>query len=120
MSEKKLGKIHCSSCDREAFLLSKPRFEGFQKVGETVYCSNCGHEFEEGDRPSLLKEENPARSILGEREPDSLPRFLGTRDELRFCMYCREYVEHPFTQRCMKHQREVKATDTCPDFRKKE
>jgi len=119
MSEKKLGKIRCPSCESEAFLMSKPRFEGFQKVGVVAYCSSCGHEFAEEERPPLLEEKNAPKNILGERDPDPLPQILGKKEDLRFCMYCQEYVEHPFTQRCMKHLREVKATDTCPDFKKK-
>jgi hypothetical protein len=35
---------------------------------------------------------------------------------LRICSNCRSYVVNPFTQKCMLHEREVTATDSCPDF----
>jgi hypothetical protein len=38
---------------------------------------------------------------------------------LRICRNCRSYVVNPFTQKCMLHEREVTATDTCPDFERR-
>jgi hypothetical protein len=35
---------------------------------------------------------------------------------LRICRNCRSYVVNPYTQKCMLHEREVTATDTCDDF----
>ena len=35
---------------------------------------------------------------------------------LRICSNCRNYVVNPYTQKCMLHQREVTATDTCEQF----
>ena len=120
MAEKKVGSIACPFCGKNSFLMAKPRFDGFRKVGMVEFCSGCGHEFQEGDRPSLCERKETLEELLGPSQKPSLPQFLGKRENLRFCMYCEEYVKHPFTQRCMKHQREIEATDSCPDFQRKE
>jgi len=120
MAEKNLGAIECPFCRKNSFLMSKPKFDGFRKVGVMEFCSACGHEFLEGERPSLSQKKETLENLLGPSQKESLPRFLGKKEDLRFCMYCEEYVKHPFTQRCMKHRREVDATESCPDFHRKE
>jgi hypothetical protein len=35
---------------------------------------------------------------------------------VRICRHCRHYVVNPYTQKCMLHDREVTAVDTCADF----
>ena len=118
-SGKNLGQIQCPHCGKESFLLEEPRFEGFKKVGITRNCSTCGHVFEDNEEIPFVKAGQALPNLFEDVEREKMPNLLGDAKELRFCIYCEEYIENPFTQRCMKHKKEVAATDTCPDFRRK-
>ena len=49
------AQIVCPECGQETLLLREPVFEGLRKVGETLKCSACKHEFEnEADVPFTL------------------------------------------------------------------
>ena len=109
--------IICEACGQESLLKREPRYEGFRKVGETLTCSFCGHEyaseetvpfkaqgklkiFDESDAPRTVK-------VFRENEADAI------------CRHCKHFVVNPFIQRCGKRGRTVEATDTCRDFQKK-
>ena len=52
MSVLPTGEIHCPGCDKDALLIREPVYEGFQKTGEILKCSSCGHVFDvEEDLP---------------------------------------------------------------------
>jgi len=106
--------IICPACGAEALLRREARYEGLKKVGETLRCSACGHEFP-GEACVPFKDRATPR-IFGEE--DKLPKVdLFANDEKgRNCRHCRHYVVNPFTQRCGLHFREVQATDSCVEF----
>lgn len=114
MSETKPVEIVCSACGADTLLIRKPRYEGFTRVGETLTCAACGHEY-------ASEEEVPFKHRAGVRvftEADrSAEVKLFQQDEKgRLCRYCANYVVNPFTQWCSLHRREVEATDTCLQF----
>lgn len=118
-TERKHGLIACTACGKDCLILWKPAYEGFKKVGEVACCSSCGHEYKDGEPVPFVEKPAEVPGFLAPGEKKPLPKVLGEADALRFCMYCEEYIENPFTQRCVKHRREVQATDTCRDFKRK-
>jgi rubredoxin len=109
--------IQCPSCGKEALLLREPKYDGFTRVGETLSCSSCGHEFEtEEDVP--FKERKAAAVFSDEDRSPDLHVF--EEGEVQICRHCRHYVINPFTQWCGVHKKEVEATDTCKAFDRKE
>lgn len=110
------GKTLCPSCGEESFLKRVPRYDGFKKIGESLKCSSCGHEFaseSEAPKPKARP------SIFDESDAPSAVRVFNDEEKGRFCSYCRHFVVNPFTQRCGRTQKTVEATDTCGDFEAK-
>ena len=109
--------IRCSACGAESLLKRTPQYDGFKKIGETLSCAACGHEFaSEGDVPF----KGPARPrVFDDTDSPKAARLFGDAEKGRFCSYCRHYVVNPFTQRCSRHQRVVEATDVCGDLERK-
>lgn len=109
--------LRCPACGRDSWLLRKPKYDGFTKVGEALTCALCAHEFaseadipfKAGQRPQVFSEDDRPRPVKVFREDE----------KGRMCRYCAEYVVNPFLQRCGLHRCEVQATDTCPHFKPK-
>lgn len=109
--------LRCPACARDSWLLRKPRYDGFTKIGEALTCALCGHEFaseaeiafKDSRKPKVFSEDDRPRPVKVFREDE----------KGKMCRYCAEYVVNPFLQRCGLHRCEVQATDTCPHFRPK-
>jgi predicted RNA-binding Zn-ribbon protein involved in translation (DUF1610 family) len=109
--------IVCPACGEETLLLRKPRYEGLSKVGETLSCSSCGHEFaSEEDVP--YRQRDAVNVFTDEDRSEDVHLFED--DEARLCRHCRHYVVNPFTQWCGVHKKEVAATDSCDRFERNE
>lgn len=109
--------IQCPACGREAWLVRKPKYDGFTKVGETLTCALCAHEFTSEAEVPFRGSRQPQVFTAADRPR---PVQVFREDEKgRMCRYCAEYVVNPFIQRCGLHKCEVQATDTCPHFRPK-
>lgn len=106
--------IHCPACRAESLLKRSPRYEGFKKVGETLSCAECGHEF--ADEASVPFTEKARPQIFSPDDAPKAIRVFKAEEHGQFCRYCRHYVVNPFTQRCSLHKRLVQATDICPQF----
>ena len=104
MEDHKSGQINCPNCRRQTLIIREPMFDGLHKVGEQIRCTECGTVFEDEDKVEFVK-------------PKQLRAFAD--EEVKSCRHCLHYVEHPFIQRCLHHQKEVEATDTCSDFKRK-
>jgi hypothetical protein len=110
----KTGEIICTACGQESLPLRKPKYDGLQKVGETLQCSSCGHEFED---ESTVAYKTPQKTLVFTESDRSKKVKVFAEDEAKtLCRYCANYVVNPFMQWCGHHKKEVQATDTCPDF----
>lgn len=69
-------------------------------------------------RPKLFEDsDRPARpSIFGPEDKPKSPSLFEPSETSRLCRHCRHYVVNPFVQRCMRHRKEVEATDSCDQF----
>ena len=106
--------IHCPVCRAESVLKKTPRYDGFKKVGETLSCADCGHEFASETELPVAGKARP--KIFSEDDAPPSVKIFKADEAGKFCRYCRHYVVNPFTQRCSLHQRVVQATDICPQF----
>ncbi len=95
--------IHCTACGQTALVRTEAVYEDFTKIGETYFCTACGHRY-------------ASRAELSVAEREARPRVFDDAAHLRACRHCRHYVVNPFTEYCGKHQRETHATECCDDF----
>lgn len=117
MSARPTGEIHCPGCNADTLLIREPVYEGFQKTGETLKCSSCGHAFEaEDDLPVVASKKvqvfTEADRVLG-------PEIFEDDEASCLCRYCNNYIVNPFRQWCSLHKKDVEATDTCEKFERK-
>ncbi len=119
MPGKDSGKVElrCPACGRDSWLLRKPKYEGFTKVGETLACALCGHEFSSEAEIPFKDRRKP--QVFSEDDRPRPVKVFHEDEKGKMCRYCAEYVVNPFLQRCGKHHCEVQATDTCPHFKSK-
>ena len=106
--------IHCAACGRETFLRREPVYEGFRKVGETLQCTSCGHEYASDAEVPYTSASRP--KVFSAADLPPRPTLFSGDEQGKNCRHCRHYVTNPFVQRCGLHQMEVQATDCCPDF----
>ncbi len=133
--------IVCVACGEEALLKREAVYDGFKKTGETLSCSACGHRYANEDevpfkkkkRAGIFDDDLPRKvnifgeddaprkvSVFGEEDRSKKVDIFAGDERQKNCRYCEHYVVNPFTQRCGLHDREVQATDCCPEFQKKE
>lgn len=106
--------INCPACGGETLLMRQPKYDGFKRVGETLSCAACGHEFAtEADVPFKAKREV---NVFSAADRSKEIKVFEQDEKGRLCRYCRSYTVNPFTQYCSHHKKEVEATDTCPAF----
>jgi hypothetical protein len=114
MTNAKGAEIICSACGKESLLLRKPRFEGFQRVGEELSCAVCGHVFaSEAEIPFKIRS---APRVFTEADRGPQIKVFEENEAEKLCRHCEHYVVNPFVQWCHRHRREVEATDSCEDF----
>ena len=110
----------CPSCGEETLFVTEAVYDGFRKTGESHRCTACGQVLKAGPTPAGKAKPKPANdawaAFAGEDKPAALNLFDLEAETGRMCRKCKHYVVHPFTQRCMLHDREVAATDTCERF----
>lgn len=81
------------------------RYDGFTPVGEVEVCAFCGKEL---------------AASGAEVAQEELPAGLRREGERQVCYLCAHYVVNPFVQKCILHDREVEALDSCSSFRRRE
>lgn len=112
----------CPHCNQDALIKVEAVYDGFTKTGETRTCTSCGKEVEANVPASSASTEkkDPLAALFGEELNDEAPDLFDVEAETsRLCRKCRHYVLHPFKQVCGLHDREVQATDSCPQFEAK-
>ena len=106
--------IQCPGCGRETILRREPKYDGFKKVGERLFCASCKHEFESEDE-APVRGRKVASIFSDDDRPKKLDIFKDEED-IRNCRHCEHHVVNPFLQRCGLHKKPVEATDSCRDF----
>ena len=106
----------CPTCQQECLFTREAVYDGFVKTGEAWTCSVCGAELvEESKEPD--GKTDPLAAFFGDDDAsEDFNLFDVEAETARSCRKCQHYVIHPFTQRCGLHDKEVAATDVCPDF----
>ncbi|MFH0954094.1 MAG: hypothetical protein V1873_07170 [Verrucomicrobiota bacterium] len=114
MGEAKPVEIICSACGADTLLMRKPKYDGFTKVGESLLCASCGHEYAaEAEVPFKGR---PKPQVFTDADKSAKVEVFHEDEKGRICRYCLSYLVNPFTQWCSVHKKEVEATDTCPKF----
>lgn len=112
----------CPGCGEDTLFVSEAVYDGFRRTGEIHRCTACGHELREsGTAAGAVKKPaakaNPLWDLFAAGEGEESPSLFDVEAETAaLCRKCRHYVVHPFTQRCMLHDKEVAATDSCAQF----
>jgi transposase-like protein len=117
MNERKSVDIVCTACGADTFIMRKPRYEGFNRVGDSFTCAACGHEYA-NEEEVPFKEKQTVRVFTDADRPSQVKVFKEGEAE-RICRHCANYVVNPFMQWCSVHKKEVEATDSCPRFKTK-
>ena len=106
--------ILCPACAAEALLRREPKYDGFKKTGERLFCAACGHEFASEQDVPFKQKKKP--SVFADADRPRKVNIFRSDEKDRNCRHCKHYVVNPFIQRCALHHREVQATDLCADF----
>ena len=106
--------IECSACGEETFIRREPVYDGFDKVGEKLICTACGHEF--ADEAEVSFKEKSAPSVFTEDDAPKQINIFQDDEKNKNCRHCNYYVVNPFMQRCDLHSKKIEATDLCGDF----
>ena len=115
--EAKPIEIICTACHADTLLVRKPRYEGFTRVGETLLCASCGHEF--ASEESVHFKVRRAVRVFSEADKSPGLKVFDEDEKGRLCRYCVNYIVNPFTQWCSHLRKEVEATDSCEHFAKR-
>ena len=115
-------KVLCPHCGEKTLAKEKKLLdESFSPVGVKFVCAFCGGELEmpaaaAAPAPSKEKEaaERLSRLLGGERVAKAA--FAPEADDGHFCLHCKNFVKHPFMNRCGLTMREVQAIDSCEKF----
>ena len=112
-------KLICPHCGEPTVLKSKPKMEGWNRVGDVLVCALCGAEAgtpESGGSGRGGAEATAAlAALLGETSAPKLRLDPGT-EHRRFCRNCRHRIEHPFMLRCGLDGREIDPGGCCDAF----
>ncbi len=102
MTEETRREAWCPECKRESWIVTRPQYDGFRKVGEIRTCFFCGHVFPDEEEIEFVEKKDPE---IFDREAAR-----------RVCGHCRHFVVNPFTQKCALSGEEVTALDACDRF----
>ena len=114
-------KIVCPHCGENTVLKSKPKMEGWTRIGDVLVCALCGAEAgvpekADGDRSASAA---ALAKLLGEA-PEPKLRLAPGSEHRRFCRNCRHRIEHPFVLRCGRDGREIDPGGCCDAFETEE
>ena len=118
MNGQKSVEIICSACGADTFLLRKPVYEGLKKTGEVLVCSACGHEYAGEDEVPFKHRESV--HVFTDADRSRAVKVFSEGEAEALCRHCAHYVVNPFMQWCGLHKKEVEATDTCRQFKRRE
>lgn len=118
-------KILCPHCGEKSFLKEKKCFDDSFALKEVkFFCALCGGEIrntsEKSPAPSKAAAAAERLSALLGGEKVARVTFAPEADDGHFCLHCRNFIKHPFMNRCGLTLKEVEATDSCDSFEKSE
>jgi len=115
-------KIRCPHCGEDTFVKSKPKMDGWTRIGDVLVCALCGAELgtpENSDRAAAPSSAAALAALLGEAPAPKLRLDPGS-EHRRFCRNCRHRIEHPFVLRCGRDGREIDPGGCCATFEPEE
>ena len=116
------GKVLCPHCGEKTLVRERKVFdENFSPAGVKFVCAFCGGELEPpsaaaAPAPSKEKEAAERLSRLLGGEKVTKAAFAPEADDGHFCLHCRNFIKHPFMNRCGLTMKEVQAIDSCEKF----
>lgn len=111
-------KITCPHCGEATVLKSKPKMDGWTRVGDVLVCALCGAEAgvpESGSSGGRSAATAALEKLLGGTAEAKI-RLDPGEEHRRFCRNCRERIEHPFVLRCGRDGRAVDPGNSCEHF----
>lgn len=115
-------KTRCPHCGENTVAKSKPKMEGWTRVGDELVCALCGGVLGVPEKAGGEKSSSSAAALaalLGEA-PEPKFRLDPGAGHRRFCRNCRNLIEHPFVLRCGLDGREIDPGGCCANFAAKE
>ena len=115
-------KTRCPHCGEDTVVKSKPKMEGWTRVGDVLVCALCGGELGAPEKADGEKNSSSAAALaalLG-AAPEPKLRLDPGSEHKRFCRNCRHRIEHPFVLRCGLDGREIDPGGCCANFAAKE
>ena len=116
------NKMLCPHCGERTLAKEKKVLdENFSPVGVKFVCAFCGGELEvpsAASGPAPSKREDAAERLsrlLGGERPAKVG-FAPEADDGHFCLHCKNFIKHPFMNRCGLTMKEVQAIDSCAKF----
>ena len=111
-------KTRCPHCGENTVVKSKPKMEGWTRVGDELVCALCGAELgvpEKADEGKNSSSAAALAALLGEAPAPKLRLDPGAEHK-RFCRNCRHRIEHPFVLRCDLDGHEIDPGSCCANF----
>ena len=112
-------KIRCPHCGEDTVVKTKPKMQGWTRVGDVLVCALCGAELgappPAGNADAADKAAKRLAALLGETQ-DPAVRLDPGSEYRRFCRNCRSRIEHPFLLRCGRDGSEVDPGGCCEHF----
>ena len=114
-------KIICPHCGENTILKSKPKMDGWTRIGDVLVCALCGAEAGVPEKADGGEKRSAAAlaALLGEDIEPKLRLDPGS-EHRRFCRNCRNRIEHPFVLRCGRDGREIDPGGCCEKFEPEE
>lgn len=110
-------RIRCPHCGEDTVVKSKPKMDGWTRIGDVLTCVLCGAELgaPEEEKSSASASTAALAALLGEK-PEPKFRIDPGSEHRRFCRNCRKRIEHPFVLRCGRDGREIDPSGCCDAF----
>ena len=114
MSPSRPVEMVCTVCGADTIIVRSPIYDDFKKIGETIKCAACGHEYAGENLVPFKQKKQPG--VFNESDESRKISVFCESERGKTCCYCRHYVVNQFTQRCGLHFGSVEATDSCEKF----
>ncbi|HPN83923.1 MAG TPA: hypothetical protein PK821_01175 [Victivallales bacterium] len=117
--------INCPHCGRNSFLKKVTITEGWTKKGEILACTSCSAKIADLNIEQKTEEERKSSavsSLASLFKDDSglkKPRIEAKDEEKIFCKDCKNFIKHPFADKCGLTEKHVNPMDDCDKFERR-